>query len=108
MVRLTAGKFAKMNFGASIGRVIDINLGANAFDGGGTQPTAKLQEAVRNLSRTLQREPSIVRLAYVAGSEAEVKLGRARMRVVEKLLKRAWRGTGSYKLTIEKTIKRRR
>jgi uncharacterized repeat protein (TIGR01451 family) len=106
VVRLTAGKFAKMNFGATIGRVIDITLSGTAFVSG-AQPTAKLEAAVRNLSRTLAREPSVVRLAYVAGNDAEVKQGRARMRAVEKMLKRMWRQNGTYKLTIEKTIKRR-
>ncbi len=107
VVRLTAGKFAKMNFGASIGRVIDINLSAKAFVDG-AEPTDKLRDAVRNLSRTLQAQPSVVRLSYAANTQAEVKLGRARMRQVEKLLKAEWRRTGTYKLTIEKTIKRRR
>jgi uncharacterized repeat protein (TIGR01451 family) len=106
VVRLTAGKFAKMNFGATIGRVIDITLSGTAFVRG-AEPTAKLEAAVRNLSRTLAREPSVVRLAYVAGNDAEVKQGRARMRAVEKMLKRMWRQNGTYKLTIEKTIKRR-
>jgi uncharacterized repeat protein (TIGR01451 family) len=107
VVRLTAGKFAKMNFGASLSRVIDITLSGTAF-GSGAEPSAKLADAVRNLSRTLQREPSVVRLSYVAGSEAEVKLGRARMRAVERLLRRTWRRNGTYKLTVEKTIQRRR
>lgn len=107
VVRLTAGKFAKMNFGAALGRVIDITLSGNAFDGGAT-PSPKLADAVRNLSKTLRKEPSVVRLSYVAGTEAEVKLGRARMRAVEKLLKREWRRNGTYKLTIEKTIQNRR
>ncbi|WP_432816603.1 DUF7507 domain-containing protein [Sulfitobacter sp. JB4-11] len=107
VVRLTAGKFAKMNFGAALGRVIDINLSGKAF-AQGAEPSAKLRDAVKNLADVLRKEPSVVRLAYVAGGADEVKLGRARMRAIEKLLRQEWRGSGTYKLTIEKTIVRRR
>ena len=107
VVRLTAGKFAKMNFGASLSRVIDITLSGTAF-ARGAEPTAKLADAVRNLSRTLRSEPSVVRLSYVASTQEEIRMGRARMRAVEQLLRRAWRRHGTYKLTIEKTIQTRR
>lgn len=107
VVRLTAGKFAKMNFGAALGRVIDINLSGKAF-AKGAEPSAKLRDAVQNLAVVLKKEPSVVRLAYVAGGTDEVTLGRARMRAVEKLLRQEWRKSGTYKLTIEKTIVRRR
>ncbi|WP_168797704.1 DUF7507 domain-containing protein [Aliishimia ponticola] len=106
VVRLTAGKFAKMNFGASLSRVIDITVNGGAFVSG-LEPTPKLKDAVRNLARTLATQSSVVRLSYVASSPDEVRLGRARMRAVEKLLRQMWRQNGTYKLTIEKTITRR-
>jgi len=106
VVRLTSGKFAKINFGAAISNVIRINLNAKAFEAG-SQPKAQFKQAIQNLVKTMQETPSVVRLTYVFNDGATDQQARDRMRAVERILKSEWRKYGKYKLNIERTLKRR-
>ncbi|WP_299030919.1 hypothetical protein [uncultured Sulfitobacter sp.] len=104
VVRLTAGKFAKMNFGARLGNVVDIDLTAAAFVSGGTAPKLTLSGAVDGLIGQIATTPSVLHLTYVLGNGEAPDLGRARLRGMEKLIRQRWRGKGRYKLVIEKTV----
>jgi uncharacterized repeat protein (TIGR01451 family) len=104
-VRLTAGKLAKLNFGAAISNVVDIDLTAAAFEPGTATPKAGLKQAVAGLVKQMQATPSVVRLSYLQDRE-DAKTAKARMDAVEDLLRDAWRGAGRYKLNVEQTIKR--
>jgi uncharacterized repeat protein (TIGR01451 family) len=68
-VRLTAGKVTKLNFGASIHRVVRVEVNASAFDILELRPevAAKLDPLVASL----KDQRSIVRIAYSADSAAE-------------------------------------
>jgi hypothetical protein len=68
-VRLTAGKVTKLNFGASIHRVVRVEVNASAFDVLELRPevAAKLDPLVASL----KDQRSIVRIAYSADSAAE-------------------------------------
>ncbi|WP_229802122.1 beta strand repeat-containing protein [Paramylibacter ulvae] len=105
VMRLTPGKFAKMNFGASISNVIRIDLNGTAFEGGMT-PKPKFKLAVRNLVKQMQSKPSVLRLTYVYNDGAGKALARKRLAAVEKMIRAEWRKQGRYKLNIERTIKR--
>ncbi len=106
--RLTAGKFAKMNFGASIGNVVDIDLTATAFVAGQSTPSPALINGLDTALTQIKDRPSTLRLAYVRQAQETAISAQARLNAVEREIKRLWRGRGQYKLIIEKTIKRAR
>lgn len=104
VVRLTAGKMAKLNFGARIGNVVDIDLTAAAFVSGQSDPKPALSSGVDGLIGQIATTPSVLHLTYVLGSDEKPQLGRERLRSLEKLIRQRWRGTGKYKLIIEKSV----
>ena len=106
VVRLTKGKFAKMNFGVSLTNVVDIDLTATAFAKGRVAPSAALEQAVDGLLKRISKTPSSLRLSYVMDPGEQVEGARARLRAVEDMIRKKWRGQGRYKLTIERTVKR--
>ncbi|MEJ6399509.1 DUF7507 domain-containing protein, partial [Yoonia sp. 208BN28-4] len=103
VIRLTPGTVAKLNFGAAIANVVDIDLIASAF-GTGAQPTQALVAGVDQLVAYLQTEPSVLRLSYYMNGEGR-DLARARLDTVEALVRDRWRGGGGYRLLIERTIR---
>ncbi|WP_162848095.1 DUF11 domain-containing protein [Litoreibacter halocynthiae] len=105
VIRVTAGKMAKLNFGASISSVIDIDLTAAAFDPTTGKLVDGFEDSVDRLLGAIQRKPSVLRLSYILEND-DLKTARARLRGVEKLLRTKWRRVGSYKLNIEQTVKR--
>ncbi|WP_298258134.1 hypothetical protein [uncultured Litoreibacter sp.] len=104
VIRVTAGKFAKLNFGAALSNVVDIDLTARAFTADGKMSNA-LVKGVERLIAKIEVTPSVLRLSYILRGE-EPKQARARIKLVEDLIREKWRGGGRYKLNIEKTIKR--
>ena len=106
VVRLTAGKFAKLNFGASISNVVRINLNANVFETT-SKPKEAFKKAIRNLLTEIKDKPSVVRLAYVLENGTTDQQARKRLIIVEKFIRSEWRRRGQFKLNIERTLKRR-
>lgn len=102
-MRLTAGIATEMNFGAAIGRVLDVDLTSDAFDG--EVPVERLQTGLITLLRQIKDTPSVVRISYFTRGETTAQAG-GRIDAVEDLLERQWRGIGRYKLIVETTIKR--
>ncbi|MFV8556625.1 hypothetical protein ACNQ62_00960 [Sulfitobacter sp. SBS6] len=108
VVRLTAGKFAKLNFGARLGRVVDVDLTAAAFAAGEAEPKPGLSGAIEGLITQIADTPSVLNLTYVLEPGEPSALARERLRAMERLIRQRWRGRGSYKLDIEKTVTRTR
>ncbi len=105
-LRLTAGKVAKMNFGVAATEMVDIALTAKAFVAGTTDPGQGLIDGVAKLMKRIADTPSTLRLTYLmAGGEDEAG-ALARLSAVEKLIRRAWRGVGSYDLNVQKSVGR--
>ena len=104
--RLTAGKFAKMNFGASISNVVRIDLNRKAFTQDG-QITNYVQGYLVNLIDEMENKPSVVRLTYVFNDGQSEKVAQKLVKVVDKFIRKEWRKKGQYKLNIERTIKQR-
>lgn len=102
-MRLTAGIATEMNFGASIGRVLDIDLTSDAFNG--TVPIPALEAGVAQLLNQIASTPSVIRISYFTRGETTSE-ARARINVVEDMINRRWTDTGRYKLIIETAIKR--
>lgn len=103
VVRLTPGTVAKMNFGAAISNVVDIDLTAAAFVGGSAKPIAALPEGIDTLIGQIRDVPSVLRLSYYAQGEARA-LARARLDAVEDLIQSRWRDTGRYRLLVERSV----
>lgn len=69
-VRITRGKMVKLNFGATIHRVVRVELASAAFQSGGVDLLADWRSQLEALPDKLQERPSVVRIAYVRGDEA--------------------------------------
>ncbi|WP_458363749.1 DUF7507 domain-containing protein, partial [Brucella intermedia] len=101
VVRLTAGKMTELNFGASIGRVVRLDLSAQAFEPGSTGLAKQWAEGIDQLIAVLAQEQSILRLSYF-DSVGEQKLSDERMRHIKELIEERWRQRKrSYALEIE-------
>ena len=106
VMRLTAGKLAKMNFGATLSNVIDIDLTGAAFAPGKAEPKPAFAKAVAKLLKSISSTPSVLRLSYLLHSGEDRDGAELRLKAAEKVIRDAWRGVGAYKLEIEKSIKR--
>jgi uncharacterized repeat protein (TIGR01451 family) len=104
--RLTKGKFAKINFGAALSNVVDIDLTSRAFVSGSVSPSPSLEKAIDGLLDRISTKPSSLRISYVMKSGEDIKGVRARLRAVEDMVRDKWRGRGRYKLIVERTVKR--
>jgi hypothetical protein len=101
VVRLTRGKLTKINFGASISRVIRLDVTDTVFTQGGLSVSPELKAAVEKLVAVLDQEPSIVRLQYHLGSEGKAIASR-RLKLIEDYIAGQWQQqSGRYKLPIE-------
>lgn len=98
-VRLTRGKFARLNFGASLHRVVRLDLNGDAFDGEALRP--EFEQQFEGLIATLAEHPSVLRLAYAARGE-DADLIRDRIAQVRRRLQDRWNDErGRYRLVVE-------
>ena len=102
--RATNGKALKFDFGASIHRVVAIDLSDAAFDSGTTEIRPQWRPRLNVLLRELHKAPSVLRLSYIADTEDEA-LVEQRVQSVKRQLTQAWDGEKeSYVLTIETEV----
>lgn len=111
VTRLTPGKMAEMNFGASIGKVVRVDLNANAFvsNDGKAALSPGLVAGIGKLLPQIAGDAPTLRLSYFVAQDADraaVKQARALMDLVERHIRRVWRDVGRTKLTIEQTVVR--
>src|SRR5215472_15515967 len=100
----TAGKALKFDFGASIHRVVAIDLSDAAFEPGTTEIRDQWKPRLDVLLRELRKEPSLLRLSYVADTE-DAGLVERRMQAVKRQLTDAWDAEKDrYVLTIEPEV----
>ena len=99
-VRITAGKLVKLNFGATIHRVIRIELTDAAFETGKDSLLPDWQKQIDALPRQLTDKPSLVRLAYPPG--ADDGLRQQRIKALKAQLQKRWQDLNCcYTLVIE-------
>jgi len=91
VVRLTAGKMTKLNFGAWIGRVVRLDLKDEAFVAGRIELKPEWSKGLDQLVDLLGKEKSVLRVSY-AGDAKE--LAGERMRALEKEIAERWRQAG--------------
>ena len=104
VVRLTPGMITRLDFGATMARLVRIDLAANAFTDGGLSPA--LEAGLKKMVAKISDQATMLRISYVLASGEDAGNAKARLRLVEKTLRNLWRGTGTYKLNIETVIER--
>ncbi|WP_011579396.1 MULTISPECIES: DUF6923 family protein [Chelativorans] len=107
VVRLTAGKMTKLDFGASIGRVVRLDLTGEAFEPGRVDLRSIWVAGIDELIEVLSEERSALQLFYIdAGSD--LALAKERMRLMKKLISERWRERPrAYSLEIETRLEAR-
>jgi hypothetical protein len=102
--RATSGKALQVNFGASIHRVVSIDLLDAAFEPGTTEIRVQWRPRLKLLIEELRKAPAVLRLSYVADTEDAVLVKR-RVEAVKRQLTEAWGAANEgYVLTIEPEV----
>jgi len=100
----TRGKALKFDFGASIHRVVAIDLSDAAFEPGKTEIRVQWRPRLNLLLDELRKAPSVLRLSYVADTE-DPALVEQRVQAIKRQLTEAWDAKkDSYVLTIEPEV----
>jgi hypothetical protein len=100
--RATRGKALQLNFGASIYRVVGIDLSDAVFEPGTTEIRVQWQPRLNTLLEELRKAPSILRLSYIADTEDAALVDRRMEAIERQLTKNA--ATDSQTLTIEPEV----
>ena len=104
IVRLTAGKMSKMNFGAAITRLVRFDMTEEAFIKGSDELKPQWQKAINKLMAVLKTDKSSLRLTYFAKTR-DKKLAADRIVAVEQLISTRWASEGgAYRLAIETRV----
>lgn len=100
-VRITRGKVTRLNFGATIHRVVRLELSDAAFVAGDVQLLADWQKQLDTLPEQLRKGPCVVRLAYQPGKD-DAALVAKRQDAIRKQIQDRWHALkGEYTLNIE-------
>jgi uncharacterized repeat protein (TIGR01451 family) len=100
----TAGKALKFDFGASIYRVVAIDLSDAAFEPGSTEIRVQWRPRINVLLGELRKAPSVLRLSYVADTE-DAALVERRVQAIKRQVSEAWgEDKDRYVLTIEPEV----
>lgn len=103
VVRMTQGRLVKANFGASIHRVVRLDLTGAAF--AGERLSADYLTRMDEVLAALYAEPSILRIAYHLPVGGDAKQARARIGHVRDLIKERWEPRECcYDLQLEEEI----
>jgi uncharacterized repeat protein (TIGR01451 family) len=102
--RATRGKALKINFGASIYRVVSLDLADAVFEPGTSEMRLQWQPRMESLLTELRKAPSVLRLSYLAELE-DAQLVDQRLSAVKQQVLDAWKAMdGAYQLTIEPEV----
>jgi hypothetical protein len=102
--RATRGNTLRVNFGASIYRVVGIDLSDAAFEPGTTEIRVQWKPRVNVLLEELRKAPAVLRLSYVADTE-DPALVKRRVEAFKRQLTEARDASNhSYVLTIEPEV----
>jgi len=102
--RATRGKALKFDFGASIHRVVAIDLSDAAFEPGKTEIRVQWRPRLDLLLAELRKAPSVLRLSYVGDTE-DAGLVEQRMQAIKRQLTKAWDAKkDGYVLAIEPEV----
>lgn len=89
-VRVTRGKMVKLNFGATVHRVVRLELSGAAFLNDGTDLQPAYLATLEKLPAQLAGRPSILRIAYRRGTEA-AGLAEKRVSAISDRIQALWK-----------------
>jgi hypothetical protein len=93
-----------MNFGASIHRVVGLDIADSVFEPGTLEMRHQWRPRINLLLEELQKGPAVLRLSYVADVEAE-SLVQRRLHALKDEIMVAWKELNCcYKLVIEPEV----
>ena len=102
--RATRGKALRINFGASIHRVVGLDIADAVFEPGTTVMRSQWRSRIGMLLDELQKGPAILRLSYVADVESE-SLVNQRLELLKGQIMRAWEELNCcYELVVEPEV----
>jgi uncharacterized repeat protein (TIGR01451 family) len=102
--RATRGKALRINFGASIHRVVGLDMADAVFEPDSVEMRDLWLTRIDLLLQELQKGPAVLRLSYVADVEPE-SLVQRRLNTMKDRIMAAWQDlSGSYELVIEPEI----
>jgi hypothetical protein len=102
--RATRGKSLRINFGASIHRVVGLDIADAVFEPNSSTMRQQWIPRVSMLLEELQKAPAILRLSYVADIEPEA-LVEQRLKSLKSEISDAWEELNCcYELVIEPEI----
>jgi large repetitive protein len=102
--RATRGKMLRYNFGATIHRVVAIDIADGVFAPDATELRLQWAPKIGQLLTELHKAPAVLRLSYLADIERE-GLVKQRLEALKQEITRQWALTnGGYRLTIETEV----
>jgi large repetitive protein len=101
--RATRGKALRFNFGASIHRVIGLDIADAVFEPGTAEMRPQWKPRLNLLMEELQKGPAVLRLTYLADVE-DARLVEQRMDAIKKQIMQSWQPLADYPLTIEPEV----
>ena len=102
--RATRGKSLRINFGASIHRIVGLDVADAVFEPGTTEMRSQWRPRIDLLLQELQNGPAVLRLSYVADVESEALVER-RLDTLKQQIMTAWEDLNCcYELVVEPEI----
>jgi uncharacterized repeat protein (TIGR01451 family) len=102
--RATRGKMIRFNFGATIHRVVRIDIADGVFDPNTSNMRIQWISRIDRLIEELKKAPSVLRLSYLVDVERE-GLVQERLEALKKKITKQWKQSdGGYRLAIETEI----
>ncbi|NML14997.1 SdrD B-like domain-containing protein [Azohydromonas caseinilytica] len=95
--RITRGKAVKVNFGATVHRVVRLALQSRAFADAGTALRPEHEARLAQVIEALEARPSVLRVAYEATEGEDAALGQARAEALRETLLERWKAHGRAK-----------
>jgi len=106
VLRITRGKAAKFNFGATLHRVVRLDIADGVFEPHTSVMREQWKSKMDTLIAELKKSPSIFRISYLADVEDRSEVSE-RTEAVKKMVSSLW-GSGPYRLTVETEVYWRR
>jgi uncharacterized repeat protein (TIGR01451 family) len=102
--RATRGKMIRFNFGATIHRVVRLDIADGVFEPNTGELRLQWTPRIDQLLEELKKAPSVLRLSYLADVERQ-GLVRKRLDMLKKEISRRWRRSdGGYRLAVETEV----
>jgi large repetitive protein len=102
--RATRGKMVKFNFGATIHRVVKLDVADGVFEPGTVQMRIQWKQRMALLLKELKKGTSVLRLSYLAEIESQ-SLVKQRLETLKREISATWkREGGDYDLAVETEV----